>query len=526
MRSFRWTSTAVLLLAAMTAACQDLDVVNTNAPDRDRAQADPEAVYALVGSTYASLYTLIHRSTSHLWVMPNVADEFSGTFANAGQLEITSEPRPTFNNDPVSTISGVARFPWEYAYEAISNGVDAIAAIDGGLELIVGEDEEDFSERAVLWSLFNMATGHMYLGQLFDQAFIQTPADLNTPVDEREMAPYPEVLAHAIDMFDETIAYAEAHPDVTIPSPWFGPMRDGTELTAADIARFANHYAAKTMVYGARTPEERENLDWNEVIRRLDNGIEDTYWIYTNSSLWYLQNVRYLIGEGTFVSYGDARMVGPADVSGGYNNWLSLPWSERDRWDMVTPDLRYPQGNEHLDRGVYWEYDASNVFSPERGLYHRTFYQFESEYNSYGFIDHDHLPMVEANLFRAEALYFLGDLAGAADLINISRVGIGGLPPATAAGIGNDTSSCVPQKPTTGAQQCGDLYDALMWERMNELAAHESNRGYLDSRGFGRLQEGVFLHLPVPGRELGSLQIDVYTFGGVGGTDAAPPPIR
>lgn len=47
-------------------------------------------------------------------------------------------------------------------------------------------------------------------------------------------------------------------------------------------------------------------------------------------------------------------------------------------------------------------------------------------------------------------------------------------------------------------------------------------RAYTDSRGFGRLPRGTFLHLPIPGCELETLRLPLYTFGGVGGEWAAP----
>ena len=62
---------------------------------------------------------------------------------------------------------------------------------------------------------------------------------------------------------------------------------------------------------------------------------------------------------------------------------------------------------------------------------------------------------------------------------------------------------------------------ALFYERMIELYGQDCLRAWADRRGFDMLTPGTFLELPVPGRELETLGVEVYTFGGVGGNRAA-----
>ena len=47
---------------------------------------------------------------------------------------------------------------------------------------------------------------------------------------------------------------------------------------------------------------------------------------------------------------------------------------------------------------------------------------------------------------------------------------------------------------------------------------------FFDARGWQTLPEFSFVHLPVPGRELGTLRLPLYTFGGPGGQGSAPAP--
>src|SRR5690606_23202069 len=163
-------------------------------------------------------------------------------------------------------------------------------------------------------------------------------------------------------------------------------------------------------------------------------------------------------------------------------------------------------------------------FLSSRGLYNFSAYQW---YRYGGAFTNIFVPMMgatENRLIRAEALLRTGDAAGAADLINVTRTAsqtIGttqypGLPAATAAGV-PESATCVPQ---TRAGACGDLMEALIYERRIELYGVDGMRSWADNRGFGRLREGNPIHMPIPGRELEALGLGLYTYGGAGGNCA------
>jgi hypothetical protein len=85
-------------------------------------------------------------------------------------------------------------------------------------------------------------------------------------------------------------------------------------------------------------------------------------------------------------------------------------------------------------------------------------------------------------------------------------------------GVPEVNGECVPRRKTG---ECGDLLDALKWERQIELFGQDPMRAWWDFRGFGQLQEGTLLHMPIPGRYIASHGLPIYTFGGVGGDGAA-----
>jgi hypothetical protein len=135
--------------------------------------------------------------------------------------------------------------------------------------------------------------------------------------------------------------------------------------------------------------------------------------------------------------------------------------------------------------------------------YHNRYYDYSSDGND----ELGPTPWMlaaESDLVRAEALIRSGgSLATAAALINNTRVTRGNLPPATAAD-GNAT-----------------LLADIDYERDVELL---STNGYtlFQRRHVDGLKKGTVLQLPIPAKELETLALPIYTFGGVGGTSAAP----
>jgi hypothetical protein len=126
------------------------------------------------------------------------------------------------------------------------------------------------------------------------------------------------------------------------------------------------------------------------------------------------------------------------------------------------------------------------------------------------------IPMAEMNLLKAEALYRLGDRQGAADIVNMSRVANGELPPVTVDGTSGDR--CTPR---TASGACGDLFEALKYEKRLEVFLAYTGDAFFDDRGWGDLVSGTAMQFPVPAAELETLIMEIYTFGG-GGEGSAP----
>jgi len=243
----------------------------------------------------------------------------------------------------------------------------------------------------------------------------------------------------------------------------------------------------------------------------------------------------------------DLRLLGPADSTGAYQAWLeavSVPNHENTAPFIVeTADQRIQpsEATEPLNKPTYFKFTTevppANLMPTERGTYYWSNYWSTSRARDnrtaqmpvdgggrtrrsqdLAVIPDHMLLAVEMDLLKAEALYYLGEEAEAATLINKSRVGNGVLPAVTVTGV-PQSPSCVP-KLYNGA--CGSLLVALMYEK--RIETYGTAISFFDLRGWGCLLEGTLLELPPPGRQLDLLGKPIYSFGGLGGNRAAPKP--
>jgi hypothetical protein len=114
----------------------------------------------------------------------------------------------------------------------------------------------------------------------------------------------------------------------------------------------------------------------------------------------------------------------------------------------------------------------------------------------------------ELDLLQAEAALRSGDAAGAATLINKTRVSNGAL---TAAAAGDGIGSV---SDAANALDGGSLWAKYKYEKIIEGCLMHPYTGYTDRRGWGDLVKGTPTMLAIPGKELEILLMENYTFGG------------
>lgn len=542
---------AVLVVAGIgLVACDDfLQVENVVDPDRERATGNPRDLEAFIaGAFFPPLWTALHDDEDGTAAFPLQAVEFTATMAGQNTLlqyaDHAVEPRGVHDNGVVVSIGNGPQGPrdvWAHVTESNSIAHDGLQILDEQ-GTVITEDERDVTPRARAFAKLIQGWSWGYLGLIFDQASV-VPESVTIPqepdalvqVSVETLAPYEEVIAAALNSLEEAIEIAQQHPDVVhYPSIaesnlWFGTP---APVSNAQFIELANTLAARFLVLSARDPDQRAQVDWNRVLAFTEHGLTSDFEMQLSNAresglLLHLTNDPS--GERNY--RWDYRTIGAADQSGRYQEWIAGALNERNRFDIVTPDRRITGPTPDSD-GAYAQYKQDdNGFSPDRGRYAYSAYQWRRHAIGLGLSDEletgfnaGTAPLVTAdenNLLRAEALERTGDAAGAADLINITRTRrqvIGGqeydgLPPVTAAGVPEVDGDCVPRL-DSGA--CGNLLAAIRYERMVELVALDMIRGYADTRGWGMLPDGTPFHYPVPGNELDILGLANYTYGGVG----------
>ena len=505
-------------LALVFAACQDLNISNPNVPDRERATKQPAATESFVATSFRTWWPNAGHDDYPSWAFSTMANEITSGFADFGQLELSAEPRIGWNNSPVNARNDVAEEPWYDLYSAISAVTDAVIAIDEGLLI----RDSASTDRARAFGKFMQGLSHGYLGLYFDSAFVvDEHLDVDT-ITTPMLRPYSEVITESIEMLDSAIAIA-GRRTFSFPADNFM----FTAMTNQQFIQLANSFAARLMVYSARTPAERAAVDWNAVIARVDAGITTNFAPNAVPDvLWddWKRLVARLRTAGRPSDFGRPSywLVGPADSTNGFVNWVNTPVANRMPFQLRTRDRRIQGAGGPNTPGTYVGYNQNNIFAASRGTYRFSWYYF-LRYGTGDTWQNGPQPAMlvsEMQLLKAEGLIRTGQAAAAVPLINATRVANGQLPQVTVDGP-PDELGCVPRK-LNGA--CGSLWDALRYEKRIEGIGVSGVIAFLDARGWQTLPQYTILQLPVPGAELAVLRRPLYTYGGPGGNFAAPAP--
>jgi len=509
---------SLLLLGA--AACTDLEVVNQNDADAERALATAGDVESLIAGSYNSWFSGVYSYYGPGMFLSNAAFQHNAPWSNSGMEEYARIPRVATQNNTADAEYNYFTRPWFRSYRAIAALADGLRALDDpdiadelGAEAVA-------ADRA--YGRFVQGIAHGTIAALFDQGFV---VDETTDLTEaQEPLPYNDLMDVALGYLDEAISLCSS--SFTLP---FNYMQK--DITNDELKRIAHSWKARLEPMRARTPAERDNeVNWTQVMNDVRDGVqEDLLLYYDDYGGWSWDVIGY-------VSYpGWSQMAywiwGMADQSGNYQKWLDLPIPEKNvtfpdgsNVLIITPDLRFPQGatkeEQRDNQGRYFDIatpsqEGDTWAKPERGVWRWSWYK-QHRGRDYWFDEYFYQPeilMAEMNLLKAEGLYRQGSLAEAAAIVNETRVAAG-LNATDAAGT---NTSCVPKLPNG---QCGDLWEMLKWEKRAETSGYGlfGANFYFDSRGWGDLWINTYLQLPVPCGEMEVLQmLPCSNYGGAGG---------
>ena len=521
----------LFLLAVAATGCDSfLDVSrNPNQPDRERALANPSDVETLIGGSFFQLWSDWQLFNPQMGLINSASSWRSGSFL-WGMDQLGKQPREAWPNSPSSRISSFLEAPWNGMYGAISSVNDGLIAIEQeGIEI---GPEGERNPRARAFAKLVQGYAHANLAVMFDRAYVVTensPAATNPAQagQELELQPYAVVMDSAQAMLDEAIQIAENN-SFTLEGGWI----NGHPMSSSEFVRFTKSLKARKMVQVARTPDERADVDngglvdWSGVIRLTEEGIESDFFVEGDGlggNKWGMFNMK-MLSQSDGWGRLDYHLVGPADNSGAFQDWLETPLAERADFVIETRDRRIRGADSLTAPGKYIYYLPSGGVGSDYSWLRYTTGELDIVSDDVGNYDGPNLqgPLAfmmkaEMDMLKAEGLLRTGGSKDeVARLINKTRVENGELPPASSA---NPTGSWE-DEPSNGQPENGyeevSLWAMMKYEKQIETFCTATALHYADDRGWQDLIENTPLQFPLPAQELNLLQKDIYTFGGGG----------
>jgi hypothetical protein len=526
-----------LLLLASVSACRNdpLDVINVDQPGTPRSPAEAET---FISKLMLQEWNGNQGATGNVGVQMSVmSGESYSALANFGMGARATIPRGTIANSLGNSTQTENFRDFDYftrngrlAVNLIKELEDFIAA--GQTTGTAATDTRDLS-----FAYYNLAYAAAYNAMIYDSAAIFTTELATTDVPPLVKAA--DVMASALQQLDSAEKYASGM--AAIPGGWVG----GSDINQARWIQIIRSHKARFRAGVARYPSERSAVDWNQVEADAAAGITSDFVITTDPNTWFL-GWRSQFAVGTTWSQMTPMLLGMGDTShvgdplGSYADWVRQPLASKTRFLMRTPDLRWPSGEtdsaQEAKTGtsrqgppngcqptqvtsarcaiMYFRNRLAGEESPGGDPFGNWYYDnwrfWFARFNS-GVGPVIEMSVAENDLLRAEALIRTGSIAQAGPLIDKTRVRAG-LPPVT--GIADLTtpvpggSACVPRVPlppanvSTTTLTCGNIFEALKWEKRNETAFTGYAQFYFDNRGWGDMPQGTVVEWPVPWQEL------------------------
>jgi hypothetical protein len=545
-----WRKIAALAAVLSAVACTDdpLEVRNLNNPDTERVLTTPGDVEQVIGSSFSIIHSGHYNSADAQWPQLLVM----GLENLSPNANFNMGPRGAIPRNVISNFRGrqnaAADFrDFQFMQRAARFAASALARLNSGL--VITPRSRELRARAFAHFVIGVASGDV--GLTYDSAAI---VDERTPVTEvlselPPLSPGEAVVAAGIRSLDSAIATASLATGANafvLPSTW---ISGHTAFNQDSLIRVARSYRARFRAAVHRDSTSRkDNTDWAAVIADATNGLTQNFEVTLSlaagwGASWFGQMV--IFDNWHQMPY---HFLGWADTSGGYDAWLATDVQARNaaKFIILTRDLRLPQGNTR----------AAQVASSNGGLKNSLPFAGRYFHHHDPGLDFGNLPYgesfywhvrwlaraiptiqgawpimtkAEVDMLAAEGYLRTGNVAAAVALINTYRTRNGLVPIPAGGGIGDPVPGglpgCIPRVPAAPnftSTRCGNLFEAMKYEKRLETAYSGWAMWYLDGRGWGDLPEGTALHFPVPQQELDTRALPLYELGGVGGTEAAP----
>ena len=512
-------------------ACSDkqLEVINPNAGDTGRVLGTPNDAESLISTYFKRWMSGVYGSTTNLEGMANIFGLMNySSLANNCQNSHAPFSGATNFNSPGNTCNGEQQRLYFILGEVTRIGSNFLGAEAGGLTL--GSASRD--GRAKAWAEFLRGISLGYLALMHDSSAVITAA-MSTQ-DPGVLRPYTEVMDSACAALQRAIDLTAATPAATdgfpIPNTW---LPSPTTYSATEFIKLIKSFRARFRANIARSPAERLAANWDLIVADAQAGNTADIQLTTSTQTFNTFSWRNQYDNFQTWHQMPPFIIGMADVSGSYAAWIAQNVSDRGSGNngffMVTPDTRFPQGATRAAQQADFAITSCQAASTTCKHYfvNRSTGGDQFAGLGWGWSNYDFVrfhswatsgdgtsrngntlwwPKTELDMLQAEGMIYKGNYAGAAALINVTRVK-NGLPAIT---VLDGTSpvpggaNCVPKVPVSpfNVIACGNMMEAMKYEKRIETAYVTYVPWYLDGRGWGDLASDTPVFWAVPYQDL------------------------
>lgn len=527
----RWAAVSAALIAA--AACNDtqLAVTNPNSGESSRVFATANDAETLLGTYYRRWSSGLYGSTGDVQGMAGMQSLMNySSLANNCLNGRTPFSGASNANTPGNVCGGEQARLYSLMGEVQRVASTFLTQVKDG-KLILGSAARENRDKAFAEMLRGLALGYTAL-------FHDSTAVITTGSDSEDAGVLVSAavaadsayaaIQRAIDLTNATVPGDQGFP---LPTAW---IPSPTSWSKANFVQFLRSYRARIRANMARTPAQRAAVNWTAVIDDAAAGFTADHLIITNTITGPVNSWRAQYMSFTTWHQMPPFYIGMGDVSGSYAAWIAQAVAARGSgnvsFTMVTPDLRFPQGATRAEQQADFAITSCTAANTvcKRYFVNRPGANDVLSGAGFGWSNYDHVrfnswnvngdgtgarngptPFMvkpELDLLRAEGLFRRGDFAAAGALVNISRVA-SGLPAITVFDATTPVpggANCVPKVPVApfDVVACGNLWEALKYEKRIETAYTHHSPWFLDGRGWGELPKDTPLFWPVPFQDL------------------------
>jgi len=571
------------LAGALTLGACDLAIENPTAGDTERVLGSPADAENLISTYFKRWHSGLYGSTTDMQGMASVMSLMNySSLANNCLNNHAPFANISNGNTPGNVCRGEQARLYQFMNEVTRVSSNFLAQMDAGLSIgntAAATDARNLRARAFAEFLRGISLG--YLAMMHDSSSIISPAMVKTEPDcvdqggvcAGALRSYTEVMDSAYAALQRALDYTNT-PTATITGTGGFPIPDSwlpspTTWSVVEFSKLIRSYRARFRANVARGASEP--VDWAAVVADAQNGITADMYLTMSTTAGPSNSWRTQFDAYTTWHQMPPFIIGMADQSGTYQAWIGTALTDRGAGNsgffMVTSDLRFPQGTTRAAQ----QQDFSVTQCETGGTACKRYFSNRASANDqfsgagWGWSNYDFVrfhswvtagdatsarngktvsfTLAELDMLQAEGLYKLGGQdAAVATLINKTRTrGMGthpvfatpnvalggGLPAVVAVRSGAATGTmptCIPKVPdAAGVVSCGDLFEALKYEKRIETAYTHYAPWYLDSRRWNDLPKDTPLFWPVPYQDLQARGRTVAQLYGTGpGSGNAP----